>query len=449
MNLEEYVQHWDNKINKWFLSPNEVVTDKDDFQYEYMPEPYIGNPYNPSSVILNFNPGIGVCHSWMALKDVQGSLIHKVANSTYSKVFMDFPYLRDGESIELLHWDNSPGRKWWKERYKWIDHIVNKTCGNNGGLMPFALELCPWHSAKWNSNKFIIKLENDDEFKQSVETNVISVFEESPEFQNIDARDISFLGFLVATINLVDERGTMLESLDVKSEDLLKLKKLLQGKKGDEEIITFQGEFHNKKEAPNWFSQAAAFTPHLTADIQTGSENTSPTLGNGSEVVHQVAIINDPDGYTNVRARADGKAEIVAKIVDGERFFFDEVPGSKWVKVYRTATADAECIGYMHSSRVMPVGGGIAAMTEDDEEVDLEIGKMIDRFETFVNQLERVETIDEVYLKRLEKEYKEINKSAEGISFHNLPPTQQKRVRELRNKMEKEVERIKKLRYGF
>lgn len=179
MNLEEYVQHWDNKINKWFLSPNEVVTDKDDFQYEYMPEPYIGNPYNPSSVILNFNPGIGVCHSWMALKDVQGSLIHKVANSTYSKVFMDFPYLRDGESIELLHWDNSPGRKWWKERYKWIDHIVNKTCGNNGGLMPFALELCPWHSAKWNSNKFIIKLENDDEFKQSVETNVISVFEEA------------------------------------------------------------------------------------------------------------------------------------------------------------------------------------------------------------------------------------------------------------------------------
>ena len=122
----------------------------------------------------------------------------------------------------------------------------------------------------------------------------------------------------------------------------------------------------------------------MTADIQTGSENTSPTLGNGSEVVHQAAIINDPDGYTNVRARADGKAEIVAKIVDGERFFFDEVPGSNWVKVYRTADADAECIGYMHSSRVMPVGGGIAAMTEDDEEVDLEIGKMIDRFATLL-----------------------------------------------------------------
>ena len=285
---------------------------------------------------------------------------------------------------------------------------------------------------------------------QYIKLNVkLRLTNESPEFQNIDARDISFLGFLVATINLVDERGTMLESLDVKSEDLLKLKKLLQGEKGDEETITFQGEFHNSKDAPKWFAQSAAFTPYLTADIQTDYINTSPTLGNGSEVVHQVAIINDPDGYTNVRARADGKAEIVAKIVDGERFFFDEVPGSKWVKVYRTADADAECIGYMHSSRVMPVGGGIAAMTDDDEEVDLEIEKMIDRFASFVSQLEKVETIDEVYLKRLEKEYKDINKSAEGISFHNLPATQQKRVRELRDKMEEEVERIKKLRYGF
>lgn len=273
---------------------------------------------------------------------------------------------------------------------------------------------------------------------------------ETPELQNIDARDIDFVGLLsVATINLVDENETKVQNLDVKSEDVLKLKKLLQGKKGDEEIITFQGEFHNKKEAPNWFSQAAAFTPHLTADIQTGSENTSPTLGNGSEVVHQAAIINDPDGYTNVRAGADSKAKIVAKIVDGERFFFDEVPGSKWVKVYRTATADAECIGYMHSNRVMPVGGGIASVTDDDEEVDLEIEKMIDRFASFVSQLEKVETIDEVYLKRLEKEYKDINKSAEGISFHDLPASQQKRVRELRDKMEEEVERIKKLRYGF
>ena len=75
------------------------------------------------------------------------------------------------------------------------------------------------------------------------------------------------------------------------------------------------------------------------------------------EAIHQAAHINDPDGYTNVRSMPDGKAKIVAKIVDGEEFYFDKVPGSNWVKVYRSADTTADCIGYMHSSRVMPVGG--------------------------------------------------------------------------------------------
>lgn len=224
---------------------------------------------------------------------------------------------------------------------------------------------------------------------------------ETPELQNIDARDIDFVGLLsVATINLVDENETKVQNLDVKSEDVLKLKKLLQGKKGDEETITFQGEFHNSKDAPKWFAQSAAFTPYLTADIQTGASSVSLSSDSDSETVHQMALINDPDGYTNVRVNPDGKAEIVAKIVDGERFFFDEVQGSKWVKVYRTADADAECIGYMHSSRVMPVGGGIADVTDEnvlaDEEGDPEIDRFLDEYEKFFDHFIK-------YFKKLDK----------------------------------------------
>lgn len=70
--------------------------------------------------------------------------------------------------------------------------------------------------------------------------------------------------------------------------------------------------------------------------------------------IHQAAYIDDPDGHTNVRKQPNTQSTVVAKIVDGEKFFFDEVPGSKWVKVYRSADADAESIGYMHSSRVRP-----------------------------------------------------------------------------------------------
>lgn len=95
------------------------------------------------------------------------------------------------------------------------------------------------------------------------------------------------------------------------------------------------------------------------ADLKEGKEddekNRNSTLR--IEAIHQAAHINDPDGYTNVRSMPDGKAKIVAKIVDGEEFYFDKVPGSNWVKVYRSADTTADCIGYMHSSRVMPVGG--------------------------------------------------------------------------------------------
>lgn len=96
----------------------------------------------------------------------------------------------------------------------------------------------------------------------------LKLVKESPELQDVDARDIKFIKLLsVATINLVDENETKVQDLNVKSEDLLKLKKLLQGKEDDKETITFEGEFHNSEDAPKWFEQATAFTPYLTADV--------------------------------------------------------------------------------------------------------------------------------------------------------------------------------------
>ena len=92
---------------------------------------------------------------------------------------------------------------------------------------------------------------------------------ESPSLQKVDARDIDFTGLLsVAMINLVDENGTNVQDLSVKSEELLKLKRLLQGKVGDEDVITFEGEFHNSKEAPKWFDKTTAFTPYMTGDTE-------------------------------------------------------------------------------------------------------------------------------------------------------------------------------------
>ena len=97
---------------------------------------------------------------------------------------------------------------------------------------------------------------------------LLKLIKESPELQRLDARDIRLTQSLpVATVKLVDENNIALLNLNVKSDDLLRLKKLLQKKVGHEETIVFEGEFHNSKEASQGFAQANGFTPCETCDI--------------------------------------------------------------------------------------------------------------------------------------------------------------------------------------
>ena len=92
--------------------------------------------------------------------------------------------------------------------------------------------------------------------------------------KNVDARDISFRGDLSgASIKLIDENGNEVETLSVKSEDILKLKKLLTGSKGATEEIVFEGQYHNSNDAPKWFEQACKFTPYYTGGIYTGASS--------------------------------------------------------------------------------------------------------------------------------------------------------------------------------
>lgn len=114
----------------------------------------------------------------------------------------------------------------------------------------------------------------------------LKLIKESPELQKIDAHDIDFTSLLsVAVINLVDQNETKVQDLNVKSEDMLKLKKLLQSKEGTEETITFEGEFHNSNDAPKWFKDAAAFTPYLAADITIDNDATLSSDSNSNEDV--------------------------------------------------------------------------------------------------------------------------------------------------------------------
>ena len=122
--------------------------------------------------------------------------------------------------------------------------------------------------------------------------------------KDVDPRDIELGGLLsVAVINIIDENDTKIQDLKVKDDDMLKLKKLLTGKKDDTAEITFEGEYHNDDDAPKWFKQAVKFTPANTGEIILESENTSDTenvsesetIGVDTEEVESVEVDNDYD----------------------------------------------------------------------------------------------------------------------------------------------------------
>ncbi len=213
---------------------------------------------------------------------------------------------------------------------------------------------------------------------------------ESPTLQSIDAQDISFTNqSSVATITLEDVNGTKVKEISVRSEEILKLKKLLQAQKGTEAVIVFEGTFHNPKDAPKWYEQSTQFRPYLTSDV-AGDINVreeSPV----SNPALQCAVINDADGWTNVRTQPDMNGEIVTKIYDGERFYIERIPGSNWVKVYRNAD-DTQSIGFMHGSRLMLVNGTSDMNNESGSAVASDtsgenLDELLDAYERYVDKL--------------------------------------------------------------
>lgn len=182
MNLSDYLFFGDEAINNLFAYPpvnSYPMSLGVDIQKDYMPEPFMGNPDNFSFVIVNLNPGAGVCHSCFKQQNVSGTFINKVKTLGYSNAVKDFPYLRDGKTVGLTDWDDSPGRKWWKNKERWIKHILN-VCDSSYNpdepipedRFPFAMELYAWHTKSWPST-LNEKMEKNGVFGTDIGNNVI------------------------------------------------------------------------------------------------------------------------------------------------------------------------------------------------------------------------------------------------------------------------------------
>jgi hypothetical protein len=74
----------------------------------------------------------------------------------------------------------------------------------------------------------------------------------------------------------------------------------------------------------------------------------------------QFAIINDPDGYTNIREQPGANARIVYRIEDYEVFVYDpfKEDSSDWTSVFISTNDYREAPflkGFIHKSRLLPI----------------------------------------------------------------------------------------------
>lgn len=181
--LDLFIQFWDEYILSWFhkhdaYKTGDVFLDSMTMLLsDLMPEPYLGNPNKGccSIAILNFNPGYnGDIEEYNLIE----SIVREQDGMKYSKVALKFPYIQDQGNLsdENQIYQKFKGAKWWKNKRFWLDHLVRasqKDIVEN--LLPFALELCPWHSKNWDSKRFVNTLENL-KFKDFVDNNVITPY---------------------------------------------------------------------------------------------------------------------------------------------------------------------------------------------------------------------------------------------------------------------------------
>lgn len=61
-------------------------------------------------------------------------------------------------------------------------------------------------------------------------------------------------------------------------------------------------------------------------------------------------MINDPDGYVNIREKPNAHSKIVRKIKKNELFYFTPISRAEWYPV--SLKEISPCIGYIHKSRI-------------------------------------------------------------------------------------------------
>ena len=144
-----YVKEWNRIISNWFQNKDSISSLLyGKLSIDHIPEPFYGNMEECSIVIINLNPGVGLPEQCWSNQNQQGLFVTDVKNiNSYSNYVKDFPLLPDEQKGYPK--GPQPAIDWWKQRrLKWINRILCNM-GIKTDKKPFAIELCPLHSKKF------------------------------------------------------------------------------------------------------------------------------------------------------------------------------------------------------------------------------------------------------------------------------------------------------------
>lgn len=171
---QKWVEEWDVSIKNYLTSNKDPqVLENDGYQQRFteklnvcaMPEPYFGDPEHCSIAFMNLNPGQVDCKVSEIFKSY-------VNSHSYSDLAKGWPYIFPNQ-FDLPN--DAQGHTWWKLRKRWLNkHFLHdETCES----LPFALELCPWHSKNFPNKNKVIKAIQEDKVINNQVKQLIDVFE--------------------------------------------------------------------------------------------------------------------------------------------------------------------------------------------------------------------------------------------------------------------------------
>ena len=91
----------------------------------------------------------------------------------------------------------------------------------------------------------------------------------------------------------------------------------------------------------------AAQTVPAAAQPGAGSAPSSQASQRPQDIFRLTAVIDDPDGFTNLRSQKSASSQVVARVDQGEPFYTYTQDGNWW----QVMTRDGK-VGYMHVSRI-------------------------------------------------------------------------------------------------